>query len=124
MISSVLASAGAIDYGRVFADLAIILIVAKVASEFFERIHIPAVLGEIVAGIIIGPSMLGLIDPSDAMRILAAICVEQPSEKYTPSSLDSLTGDVSRRVMKSNVGILEIKSIQPHFINFNFCSAL
>ena len=75
MISSVLASAGAIDYGRVFADLAIILIVAKVASEFFERIHIPAVLGEIVAGIIIGPSMLGLIDPSDAMRILAEIGV-------------------------------------------------
>ena len=75
MISSVLASAGAIDYGRVFADLAIILIVAKVASEFFERIHIPAVLGEIVAGIIIGPSMLGLIDPSDAVRILAEIGV-------------------------------------------------
>jgi Kef-type K+ transport system membrane component KefB/predicted amino acid-binding ACT domain protein len=75
VISSVLASAGAIDYGRVFADLAIILIVAKVASEFFERIHIPAVLGEIVAGIIIGPSMLGLIDPSDAMRILAEIGV-------------------------------------------------
>ena len=75
MISSVLASAGAIDYGRVFADLAIILIVAKVASEFFERIHVPAVLGEIVAGIVIGPSMLGLIDPSDAMRILAEIGV-------------------------------------------------
>ena len=75
MISSVLASAGAIDYGRVFADLAIILIVAKVASEFFERIHVPAVLGEIVAGIVIEPSMLGLIDPSDAMRILAEIGV-------------------------------------------------
>ena len=75
MISSVLASAGAIDFGRVFADLAIILIVAKVASEFFERIHVPAVLGEIVAGIVIGPSMLGLIDPSDAMRILAEIGV-------------------------------------------------
>ena len=75
MISSVLASAGAIDYGRVFADLAIILIVAKVASELFERIHVPAVLGEIVAGIVIGPSMLGLIDPSDAMRILAEIGV-------------------------------------------------
>jgi len=75
VISSVLASAGAIDFGRVFADLAIILIVAKVASEFFERIHVPAVLGEIVAGIVIGPSMLGLIDPSDAMRILAEIGV-------------------------------------------------
>jgi len=75
VISALLSAAGAIDFGTVFADLAIILIVAKVASELFERIHVPAVLGEIVAGIIIGPSMLGLIDPSDAMRILAEIGV-------------------------------------------------
>jgi len=70
-----LASGGAIDYGSIFTDLAIILIVAKIAAELFERIRVPAVLGEIIAGIVIGPSMLGLIDPSDAMRILAEVGV-------------------------------------------------
>ena len=65
MNTALLAAGGAIDYGSIFTDLAIILIVAKIAAELFERIRVPAVLGEIIAGIVIGPSMLGLIDPSD-----------------------------------------------------------
>ncbi len=40
-----------------------------------------------------------------AMRIFASICVVQPSGKAAVPSADSLTADVSRRVMKSNVGI-------------------
>jgi hypothetical protein len=36
---------------------------------------------------------------------MAAICVEQLSERITAISTDASTGDVSRRVMKSNVGI-------------------
>ena len=75
MFHSFLASSGAIDFGAIFTDLAVILIVAKLAAELFERIKVPAVLGEIIAGIVIGPSMLGLIDPSDAMRVLAEIGV-------------------------------------------------
>ena len=75
MFSAILASAGSLDYGRIFADLAIILVVAKLAAELFERIRVPAVLGEIIAGVVIGPSMLGLIAPSDAMKILAEIGV-------------------------------------------------
>ena len=75
MNTALLAAGGAIDYGSIFTDLAIILIVAKIAAELFERIRVPAVLGEIIAGIVIGPSMLGLIDPSDAMRILAEVGV-------------------------------------------------
>ena len=72
---ALLATTGAIDFGSIFTDLAIILIVAKIAAELFERIRVPAVLGEIIAGIVIGPSMLGLIDPSNAMRILAEVGV-------------------------------------------------
>jgi Kef-type K+ transport system membrane component KefB len=43
--------------------LLIIILVARLAAEVAERLKIPAVLGEIVAGIIIGPSVLGWIDP-------------------------------------------------------------
>ena len=70
-----LAAAGAVDFGAVFRDLAVILIVAKIAAELFERIRIPAVLGEIVAGILIGPSVLGLVEPTDTLKVLAEIGV-------------------------------------------------
>jgi Kef-type K+ transport system membrane component KefB/predicted amino acid-binding ACT domain protein len=73
--SIILAAGGTLDFGSIFLSLAIILVVAKVAAELSERAGIPAVLGEIVAGIVIGPSMLGWIDPTDAIRVLAEVGV-------------------------------------------------
>lgn len=76
MISTVLsAAAQGVDFGQIFTTLAIVLVVAKAASELCERVGVPAVLGEIVAGILIGPSALGLVEPSDALRILAEVGV-------------------------------------------------
>ena len=69
------AAAQGVDFGQVFTTLALVLIVAKLASELCERVGVPAVLGEIVAGILIGPSALGLVEPSDALRILAEVGV-------------------------------------------------
>lgn len=69
------ASSGTIDFGSIFTSLAIVLVLAKVAAELCDRIHVPAVLGEIIMGIAIGPSMLGLVEPSDALKILAEIGV-------------------------------------------------
>ncbi len=51
------------DIGLVLLDLLIVLFAAKLAAELAERVQVPAVLGEIVAGIVIGPSVLGLVDP-------------------------------------------------------------
>ena len=51
------------DLALILGNLLIIILVARLAAELAERIKIPAVLGEIIAGIIIGPSVLGLIDP-------------------------------------------------------------
>lgn len=70
-----IAVAGTLDFGAIFRDLALVLVVAKLASELVERAGIPAVLGEIVAGIAIGPSALGLIDSTDALKILAEVGV-------------------------------------------------
>ncbi len=44
MISTLFAAGGALDYGVIFRDLALVLIVAKVAAEIFERIRIPDVV--------------------------------------------------------------------------------
>jgi Kef-type K+ transport system membrane component KefB/predicted amino acid-binding ACT domain protein len=76
MINTVLGSASeTLNIGRILLDLTIILIVAKVAAEVSDRIHVPAVIGEIVAGIMIGPSVLGLVDTGDMLFFLAEIGV-------------------------------------------------
>jgi Kef-type K+ transport system membrane component KefB len=51
-----------VDLARLLLDLLVVIVAAKLAAEGAERIGVPAVLGEIVAGILIGPSVLGLID--------------------------------------------------------------
>ena len=45
--------------GFVLIDVAIILIVARIVGNLFTRIGQPRVVGEIVAGILLGPSVLG-----------------------------------------------------------------
>ena len=48
------------------------LISAKILGELAERIKQPAVVGELLAGLILGPSLLGLLDPtSPAVHLLA-----------------------------------------------------
>ncbi len=49
------------NHARILIALFIILVAAKLMAELFERLRQPAVVGEILAGIIIGPSALGLI---------------------------------------------------------------
>ncbi len=45
-----------------------IFVAAKVLGELFERIHIPGVLGEITAGVLLGPFALGLVHPNDTLH--------------------------------------------------------
>ena len=75
MFSVLLGSAGQLDFGQILLDLAIVLVVAKVAAELAERVRVPAVLGEIIAGLALGPSVLGLVNPSDALKVLAELGV-------------------------------------------------
>ena len=56
-------------------DILIVLVAAKVAAELMERLNIPAVVGEILAGILIGPSVLNLVSSSDVLRVLGEIGV-------------------------------------------------
>ncbi|MBD5531875.1 MAG: cation:proton antiporter [Lachnospiraceae bacterium] len=59
----------------VFKDLAIIIIFAKFFGLLARKIRVPQVAGEIVAGLIIGPSMLGLVAQSDFLSKMAEIGV-------------------------------------------------
>ena len=54
-------------------QIAIVLLSARVFAEGAVYFGIPPIIGEIVAGIVIGPSLLGWVDPSDAFKLLAEI---------------------------------------------------
>lgn len=56
-----------------FLFLAIILIAARLFSETAARFGIPSVIGELLAGLLIGPSLLGWVSPDTTMKLLAEI---------------------------------------------------
>ncbi|HEU4766389.1 MAG TPA: cation:proton antiporter [Pyrinomonadaceae bacterium] len=60
---------------KVLLTLFIMLAAAKFMAELFERLRQPAVAGEILAGILIGPSLLNLAAPSEITSILAEMGV-------------------------------------------------
>lgn len=64
-----------IENAEILFALFIMLISAKLLAEVFERLKQPAVVGEILAGVIIGPSLLGLVEPSTTINLLAEIGV-------------------------------------------------
>ncbi|MGB5300911.1 MAG: cation:proton antiporter [Thiogranum sp.] len=56
-----------------FLTLLIILLTARVFAELATRLKSPAVIGELFAGVLLGPSLLGWIEPTEAIRLMAGI---------------------------------------------------
>ena len=69
------AATESLEIGRLLRDILVVLLAAKLAAEVAERIGVPAVLGEILAGILIGPSLLGWVEPSDVLFMLGELGV-------------------------------------------------
>lgn len=67
---------GPVDISQFLLALIAIFVAAKVFGELAERVGQPAVLGEIIGGIIIGVSGLHLVDPHDpTIHLLAELGV-------------------------------------------------
>lgn len=62
-------SHAASDIGMLLIQLVVILLVVRVVGWLFARLHQPTVIGEILAGILLGPSLLGAVWP-EAMETL------------------------------------------------------
>jgi len=58
---------------ELFLTLFLIIIVARLFGELFTRLGIPSVLGELLAGVVLGPSMLGFVEPGRVLALLAEI---------------------------------------------------
>ncbi|MET0071981.1 MAG: cation:proton antiporter [Candidatus Thiodiazotropha sp.] len=61
------------DTHTFFVHLLLILIVSRLLAELAVRFQAPAVIGELTAGVILGPSLLGWIEPSTTIQLLAEI---------------------------------------------------
>jgi Kef-type K+ transport system membrane component KefB len=61
--------------GPILLDLFIVLVAAKIGDEVFKRLGQPSVIGEILAGVIVGPSVLGLVELTDELEVFAELGV-------------------------------------------------
>lgn len=55
---------------HVLLALAVVIVVARIVGAAFTYLHQPAVMGEIVGGIMLGPSVLGAVSPTAYASVL------------------------------------------------------
>jgi Kef-type K+ transport system membrane component KefB len=63
------------DVHEFIITLAVILLSARVLAELAGRVRVPPVIGDLMAGILLGPSVFGWIEPEATIRIMAEIGV-------------------------------------------------
>jgi Kef-type K+ transport system membrane component KefB len=60
---------------QLFVSIIIILVAARILGEIFQRFGQPPLVGELLAGLIIGPSILGLVLPTYDLNVLSSLAV-------------------------------------------------
>ena len=58
-----------------FISVVIILVATRLLGEFSQRLRLPPLVGELAAGIIIGPYVLKLVTPSDSLNVISDLAV-------------------------------------------------
>ncbi|ADY54014.1 sodium/hydrogen exchanger [Pseudopedobacter saltans DSM 12145] len=56
-----------------FTNLLILLVTARFFGEVFERFKQPAMIGEIIAGVIVGPSLLNLVHRTEEIIVISEL---------------------------------------------------
>src|SRR5918998_6540981 len=67
--------AAATGVADILVALFVVLLAAKLGDELFKRIGQPALVGEIFAGVVIGPSVLALVEPDETLEVFAELGV-------------------------------------------------
>jgi Na+:H+ antiporter len=57
----------------VFWDLLILMVVVWTAAVLLARIGVPRILGELLMGVLLGPAVLGWIEPTEVIEVLAEL---------------------------------------------------
>jgi Kef-type K+ transport system membrane component KefB len=75
MLDSVLPLAATGETAGILADLFFVLLAAKLGDEVFKRIGQPVIVGEILGGVLVGPSVLGLVEIGEVLRVFSELGV-------------------------------------------------
>lgn len=67
--------AAATEVADIFTNLFLLLLAAKVGDEVFRRLGQPTIVGEILAGVIVGPALLGVVEPGEVVEVFAELGV-------------------------------------------------
>lgn len=63
------------DTAGILTDLFLVLLAAKLGDELFKRIGQPAIVGEILGGVLVGPSVLDWVQVSEVLRVFSELGV-------------------------------------------------
>jgi Kef-type K+ transport system membrane component KefB len=107
--------------GRILLDVAVILVAARAGGLIFERVGQPAVIGEIVAGLALGPTLLGALPgdpssdlfPADAVSVLTLI-----GQLGLVLFMFTVGWDLDLRVVRHREGAAAAVSIASIFLPF------
>lgn len=67
--------AAATGVSDILVALFVVLLAAKAGDELFKRLGQPTLVGEILAGVVVGPSVLGLVEPDLTLEVFAELGV-------------------------------------------------
>jgi Kef-type K+ transport system membrane component KefB len=91
-----------VESQSVLIDLFILFAAAKVTGELFEAVHQPAVVGELLAGVVVGPHVLGWVrSEEEVLQVVAQLGV---IVLLFRAGLETTVGDL-RRVGRSAVAV-------------------
>lgn len=63
------------DLDQIFIAIVVLLVGAKLLGELFRRLKQPALGGEILAGIILGPTLFGIVQISENLELISTIAI-------------------------------------------------
>lgn len=63
--------------GTFLAQITVLLLVGRLLGELMQRVRQPAVMGQLLAGVILGPSVLGALLPSLQHRLFPPMAAQQ-----------------------------------------------
>ncbi len=63
------------DVASILTSLFVVLLAAKLGDELFRRLRQPTIVGEILAGVLVGPAVLGLVEPDEVLEVFAELGV-------------------------------------------------
>jgi Kef-type K+ transport system membrane component KefB len=70
---SLLAASSGAEAGAVVLDLFLVLLAAKVGHELATRIGQPALFGEVLAGVLVGPAVLGWVELTEVLEAFSEL---------------------------------------------------